>query len=121
MGIIDMWREARGAVLRREFDDAMARMRNANESARRAFLNNLEQTIDPILEEYTPASRRDRKKLSKLCRHEATTMWNQGDWPSALGLAVSCLNVESRFLPGADAAYVKAESDKLLAEARGEQ
>jgi hypothetical protein len=34
VGILDMWREARGAVLRREYEDAIARMRDADASAK---------------------------------------------------------------------------------------
>ena len=45
-------------------------------------------------------------------------MWRQGSWPSALGLQIAALNVASRFLAGADAAYVLAESDKIIEEAR---
>ena len=44
-------------------------------------------------------------------------MWRQGAWPSALGFEIMCFNVESRFLPGADAAYVKAQTDKIIKEA----
>lgn len=45
MSILDRWREARGNVMRKELEDAMARMRGANESARSAFFNNVDQTI----------------------------------------------------------------------------
>jgi hypothetical protein len=44
-------------------------------------------------------------------------MWNSGDWPSSLGLVISCLNAESRFTPGADAFYVKLATDRLIKEA----
>ena len=44
-------------------------------------------------------------------------MWNSGDWPSALGLCISCLNIESEYLPGEDAAYVKTETDKIIEQA----
>jgi hypothetical protein len=46
-------------------------------------------------------------------------MWNSGDWPSALGVGISCLNAESRFLPGADASYVKQGTDRIIKEAKG--
>lgn len=117
MGILDMWRQARGAVLRREYDDAMFRMRDANDSARAAFLNNLAQTIDSVVATYSSASKSERKALLKQMRDVARDMWASGDWPSALGLGISCLNAESRFIPGADAAYVKFETDRLIKEA----
>ena len=51
-----MWREARGSVLRKEYEDAMARMRDANRQARSAFLNNIHQTVDEVVASYSAAS-----------------------------------------------------------------
>lgn len=113
-----MWREARGAVLRKEYEDAMARMRDASPSARAAFLNNVNQTVENIVEFYSAASSSGRKDLLKATRRAALDMWNSGDWPSALGLGISCLNAESRFVPGADASYVKQATDRIVEEAR---
>ena len=107
MSILNMWREARGNVLRNEFEDAIARIRNPNESAKRAFLNNVHQTIGHLRETNGPATARDRKALLKQSRKSTIQMWDHGDWPSALGLIISCLNIESEFVPGEDAAYVK--------------
>jgi hypothetical protein len=45
-------------------------------------------------------------------------MWARGDWPSALGLGISCLNAESHHVPGDDAAYVRSVTDQLIEEAR---
>ena len=44
MGIVSMWREARGRVMRKEYEDARARIRNAlfrviNSAAYRRFSN----------------------------------------------------------------------------------
>ena len=117
MGIFDMWRWARGKVMRQEFEDTMARIPNPNESAKRKFLNNVHATIEPLKERYGPASASERKAMLKQCRKSASQMWDSGDWPSALGLNVSALNVESEFVPGEDAAFVKAETDKIIAEA----
>ena len=44
-------------------------------------------------------------------------MWNSGDYASALGLCISCLNIESEYLPGKDAAYVKTETDTIIEQA----
>ena len=96
MGILDMWREARGAFLRKEYEDAMARMEDANAPARSAFLNNVNQTIGEVTQHYTSASQSDRKASLKKMRAASIEMWNGGDWPSALGLGISCLNAESR-------------------------
>ena len=117
MGIFDMWRWARGKVMRQEFEDTMALIPNPNESAKRKFLNNVHATIEPLKERYGPASASERKAMLKQCRKSASQMWDSGDWPSALGLSVSALNVESEYVPGEDAAFVKAETDKIIAEA----
>jgi hypothetical protein len=50
MGILSMWREARGAVMRKDYEDAMARMRNANQYARWGFHNNINQSAIHIIE-----------------------------------------------------------------------
>lgn len=117
MSIFSMWREARGAVMRKEFEDAMARMRGANQYALRGFHNNINQTASDIVEAYTSASTSDRKRLLKEARKQADEMWRNEYWPEALGLAISCLNAESRFVPGDDAAFVRRETDRLIKEA----
>jgi hypothetical protein len=117
MGIFDLWREARGNVMRKEFEDVMTRVRSANAPALRAFYNNVEQTIEPLREAYRPASAAERKALLKECRRSATEMWNSGDWPSSLGLGISALNIESEYVPGEDAGYVKRQTDKVIQEA----
>jgi hypothetical protein len=117
VGILNMWREARGAVLRKEYEDAMARMDGANDAAKRAFLNNIAQTADIVVNHYSAASPAERKSLLKEMRKASLEMWNSGDWPSALGLGISCLNAESRFTPGEDATHVRRETDRLIKEA----
>ena len=118
MAILSMWREARGAVLRKEYEDTMARMQDANRHAMFAFHNNIDQTIDEVVKSYSAASKSERKARLKESRKAARELWASGDWPSALGYGISLMNAESRFLPGDDAAYVKAETDRLVKEAR---
>lgn len=118
MGIFDLWREARGAVLRKEYDDLIVRMQGNNHAARSAFLNNVHQTVDEITAYYSAASKAERKKFLSEIRKEQLQMWNGGDWPSALGVGVSCLNAQSRLTPGEDAAYVRRETDRLIEEAQ---
>lgn len=117
MGILDMWREARGDVMRQQYEDVMRRIRVATPHAQYAFFNNVEQTIESLKEAYGAASKRERKALLEECRKSANQMWDSGDWPSSLGLVISCLNVESEYVPGKDAAYVKAETEKVIKEA----
>jgi hypothetical protein len=117
MGLFDMWREARGNVMRQEFEDVMVRVRGANQYAMRGFFNNVAQTIEQLRDAYGPASPSERKTILKHCRKSMSEMWDRGDWPSSLGLAISRLNVESEHVPGEDAAYVKRETDKIIGEA----
>jgi hypothetical protein len=117
MGLFDLWREARGNVLRQQFDDAMMRLKGANYPAMRAFYSNIEATIEDLREAYNAASSSERKAILNHCRKSMNRMWDRGDWPSALGLGISSLNIESEHLPGEDAAYVKRETDKIIAEA----
>ena len=111
----DLFEEARGGVLRNEFKDTMARISAAN---RWAVYKIVQQTIGPLREAYGPASTHRRETLLEECRKSGTEMWNSGDWPSALGRCISCLNIESEYLPGKDAAYVKRETDKSLNKRR---
>ena len=110
----DLFEAARGGVMRKEFEDAMARIGAAN---RWAVYNIVQQTIGPLREAYGPAWLYGRETLLEECRKSGTEMWNSGDWPSALGLCISCLNIESEYLPGEDAAYVKTETDKIIEQA----
>lgn len=118
MGILNMWREARGNVMRQEYEDAMARMKNANKYAYNGFYNNLHQTAGHILEAYTSGSKSDRKAILKEARRQASSMWNDGSWPESLAVAIACLNAESRFVPGEDAAHVLRETDRVIKEAQ---
>ncbi len=112
-----MGRQARGAVLRKEYEDIMARMRDANESARSAFLTNIHQTIDHVIGYYCSASMSRRKAFLEKMRKTSLGLWKRGDWAAALGLGISCLNAQSRVVPGEDAAYVKQATDLLIREA----
>jgi hypothetical protein len=107
----------RGSVLRWQLDDAMARLTGANEPTMRAFYSHIKWTIEELRETYRTASNSQRKEILNHGRKSAIQMWNRGDWPWALGLSISCPNVESEHLPGEDAAYVKRETDKIIAEA----
>jgi hypothetical protein len=121
VGLLNLWRQARGSVLRKEYDDVVARMDGANEHARAAFLNNIAQTVDHVVQTYTAASPAERKRFMKAVNDKAREMWVSGDWPSALGLGISCLNAESRFVAGAAAAYVRAQTERLINEAQGKE
>ncbi len=117
MDILTKWREARASVMRKEFENAMAKAPGPEAPARSAFLNNITQTHATLLALYSAASPAERRVILRNAKNAATNIWHQGAWPAALGFEIACLNVASRFVPGADAAYVKAETAKIIEEA----
>jgi hypothetical protein len=112
-----MWREARGAVMRKELDDIAARIENANDEALSAFFAKIAQSIGPVRAKYISSSTSDRKDILSILKRTANEVWQGGDWPSALALGIVSLNVESQFVPGKDAAFVQAETALLVVKA----
>lgn len=117
MGLFDKWREARGTAMKHELDDLLSRLEGANGSVMSAYYNNITTTIGPLRESYRTASAKDRKVILEQCRKASKQMWSSGDWPSALGLGVSRLNIESGTVPGEDSVFVKAQTDKIITKA----
>ena len=121
MGILGMSREARGVVMLNELDDIAARIDGANYKALSRFFGKIAHSIAPVKTKYETSSDSDRKAILTLLKKSATEMWEQGDWPSALGLGVISLNVESQFVPGPDASMVKAKTSLLISKAASGQ
>ena len=117
MVILNKWREGRMSSLRKEFEEAIAKAPGPDAPARSAFLSNITQTHATLLTLYSAATPAERGVILRFVKNAATGMWRQGAWPLALGLEIACLNAASHFEPGADAAYVKAETDKIILEA----
>jgi hypothetical protein len=117
MGLFGRWRRSRGTVMRKEYDDVIARMRKADDHALESFYTNVDQTAEPLKGVYVSASPKQREAILKECRQAATEMWNSGDWPASLGLAITALNVESEFVRGKDAAYVNAGTNRIISDA----
>jgi len=53
----------------------------------------------------------------KMARKEMGKMWDRGEDWEVLGATITFLNVESRFVPGEDASYVREQTDRLIKEA----
>jgi hypothetical protein len=102
--------DTRGKVMRRELDDISERIEQAGDYARLLIFKNIARSIGPVREKYIDASDRGRQDMLRVLRKFAKVSWTAGDEPAALGLSVVALNVESQFVPGADAATVKAET-----------
>ena len=117
MEILNKWRDAGRHDLRKDFDDAIAKAPGPKAPARLTFLRSITQTHGTLFALCSAASPAERGAILRSSRNAAISMWRQGSWPSALGLQIAALNVASRFLAGADAAHVLAESDKIIEEA----
>jgi len=107
----------RGSVLRREYDDLRRRIDTADATSKSAFLNQIRSTFGPVNDGYGIASPVDRERILKEVRAVSRQLWEAGNRPQALALGVIMLNIESQFLAGDDAAFVKAATDALIKEA----
>jgi hypothetical protein len=114
--------EARGKIMRRELDDISARIEQAGDYARLLIYKSIARSIGPVRTKYMASSDSGRKDMLRVLKKFAKESWSAGDEPAALGLSVVALNVESQFVPGADAATVRAETALfvLLAASRGQ-
>src|SRR5579872_3462870 len=110
--------EPRGTVLRRQYDDLRRRIDAASTPARSACLNFISSTFSSIGDAYEMASSADRERMLNEVLGFSRKLWNEGSRPQALALGVIVLNIESRFVAGDDAAFVKAETDALIEQAR---
>jgi len=104
--------------MRQEYNDAMARMGDANKYAKKGFYNNINQIADEMIEYYSLSSTSERKTILREARKKAEELWRSGFWPEALGVGIVFLNAESRFVPGSEAAFVKQETDRIIKEAK---
>jgi hypothetical protein len=109
--------EARGIVLRRQYDDLRRRIDAADTPARSVCFNYIRSTFSSISDAYELASNADRERMLKAVLDVSRKLWDAGNRPQALALGVIMLNIESRFIAGDDAAFVKAETDALIKEA----
>ena len=117
MEILSKWRDAGRHDVRTDFEDAIAKAPGPKAPARLTFLRSITQTHGTLFALCSAASPAERGAILRSSRNAAISRWREGSWPSALGLQIAALNVGSRFLAGADAAYVLAESDKIIEEA----
>jgi len=107
----------RGSVLRREYEDLRRRIDTADATSKSACLNQIRSTFGPVSDGYKLASPDDRERILKEVRAVSRQLWEAGNRPQALALGIIMLNIESQFLPGDDAAFVKAATDDLIKEA----
>lgn len=97
----------------KEMHDILARIHAANEAAKRACFNQCPCNIRDLRSAYDAGTGSERRPILRELKKSAEAMWKRGDWPSALGIGVVALNVESRHVPGSDAAAVLRENRRI--------
>jgi hypothetical protein len=117
MSIVSLWHEARGNVLRKKWDKLKCGIDAADFKAKSACLGYIKTRSESLGRLYARSSSVDQKRIYKRVAKESLRFSKAGDWPSACGLYVMMLNIQSRYLPGSDAACVKVETDALIKEA----
>ena len=116
MGIFDLWKEARGTVLKNDYEDIVARLNNANPVSWKAYHRKLREVVKDYQPPYEIASQSERKRFLKECRQSSAEFWNNGYWPQALGIGAGLIYIESQFTPGTDAEHVRLAIDGVLAD-----
>ena len=106
----------RGNVLREQYDDIKRRIDALNVEQKSACFNHIKSTYGPLNEGYALASGGDQERILKEVRDVSRQLWSAGNRPQALALGVIMLNIESQFVPGDDAAFVKLATDTLIKE-----
>ena len=66
--MLDLWREARGKVLRKRWDGLMQRVDHIDDPARVACLDYIKWKFEPLSQRYGKASKADRKRISRQVR-----------------------------------------------------
>jgi hypothetical protein len=119
MGMLNLWREARGRVLRDRWDGLTQHFERVDDRARAACLDYIKSRFDPLNTSYSVSSSAERKRISLQEAKVSQQLAGSGDWPSALGLRIMIMNLTVRDLPGRDAFFVKLASDALIHESLG--
>ena len=102
--------------LHEEYDDLRRRIDAANVEQKSAFSNYIKLNYGPVKEGCELASSADRERILNEVREVSRQLWAAGNRPQAMALGVIILNMESEFLPGDDAAFVKLATAALIKE-----
>jgi len=115
--LLQLWREARGKRLEDELSDLVARINTMSPLARSTCFNSIWATHEHLVAAYNALSVPDRRLLMRALKKGAHEMWKQGRHPSAIGLGIVLLNIESRHTPGESAASVLRYTNSMIATA----
>lgn len=102
------WNEARGAQLRKEYDDAVARIKRLTEEGNERFCKSLDYAFNHWTTTHGPVERAPkdlRKAAAKELRSIAKQRHNGGDPGVAYGFVFLAFHIEASYLSGAEAVY----------------
>jgi hypothetical protein len=117
MRLLQVWREARGRRLENELNDLLAHVDSMSTLAKSVCFNNIWATHEYLVAAYDSLPVPDRKLLIRSLRKGASKMWKQGRRPTAIGLGIVLLNIESRHTPGESAAAVLERTNAIIVAA----
>jgi hypothetical protein len=109
------WRDARGKTLENELSDLVARINRMNTRAKSRCLDSIWATHAHLKAAYDSKSIAERKAFLQRLKLNAYQLWKRGDRPSAIGLGIVVLNLESRYVP--DAANVLRQTEAIIVAA----
>jgi hypothetical protein len=119
MGMVNLWREARGKVLRKRWDQLMQQVERIDDGTWAACSDYIRSGFDSLNKQHSDASGAERKRISKRADKLSQQLVGAGDLPSALGLRIMTMNFAVRDLPGHDAFFVKLASSVMIDASRG--
>ena len=101
--------EARGSQLRKEYDDAVLRMKRLTEEGKERYFKSLDYTFYKMTTDNGPIegwSEGLRKAVVKELRAFAKQRFNGGDLGVSYGFVLMAFHIEASYLPGTDAMSV---------------
>jgi hypothetical protein len=114
MRLLHVWREARGKKLEKELHDLVAHIDGMSVLAKSVCFNSVWAMHEHLVVAYDGLSVPERKIFMRALRKGAHEMWKKGRRPSAIGLGVVLLNIESRHTPGEIAATVLQRTNAII-------
>jgi hypothetical protein len=117
--MLNLWREARGRVLRKRWDGLMQQVQRIDDPSWVACLDYIRSGFDPLEKQLGAASRVERKRIGRRTAGLLEQLVGVGDLPSALGLRIMIMNLAARDLPGPDAFFVGLASKAMIDASRG--
>ena len=116
MRLLQVWREARGKRLENDLNDLVARIQGMSTLAASVCFNDI-QANQHLAAAYDALSVAERKLFMKALKKGADNLWKQGRRPSAIGLGIVLLNIESRHVPGESASNVLTRTNAIIERA----